>query len=106
MALRHGEDLDHSELAGLLRNIEVIDLSVVGSNSITGGLSISDVLTITGSINGLLTINGSSDDAVELSSANEWTTDGIANGGHLIYTSVTSSVTLSIDEDIQVSYAA
>ena len=106
VALRHGEDLDHSELAGLLRNIEVIDLSVVGSNSITGGLSISDVLTITGSINGLLTINGSSDDAVELSSANEWTTDGIANGGHLIYTSVTSSVTLSIDEDIQVSYAA
>ncbi|MGI9377454.1 MAG: tandem-95 repeat protein, partial [Tsuneonella suprasediminis] len=106
VALRYGEDLDHGDLASLLQNVEVLDLSVPGSNSITGGLSISDVLAITGSSTGTLTIDGDAEDSVELSSADDWTTDGIVTNGHLIYTSTSSGVSLSIDEDIHVSYAA
>ena len=109
VALRYGEDVDHLDLAGLLRNIEAIDLSVSGANSITGGLSISDVLTITGSSSGTLTIKGDSTDTIELSSATEWSTNGVVTGGYVTYTS-TSGVTLLIDDDIynnnHVSYAA
>ena len=109
VALRYGEDVDHLDLAGLLRNIEAIDLSVSGANSITGGLSIADVLSITGSNSGTLTINGDGDDAVELSSLTEWNTTGTALDGYVTYTS-TAGVTLLIDEDIynsnHVSYAA
>lgn len=106
VALRYGEDLDHSDLASLLQNVEVLDLSVPGSNSITGGLSISDVLAITGSNTGTLTIDGDAEDSVELSSMDEWTTNGVVVDGHLVYTNTSSGVTLSIDEDINVSYAA
>ena len=106
VALRYGENVDHQDLATLLRNIEVLDLSVPGANSITGGLSVSDVLAITGSDSGRLTIDGDAEDSVELASADGWSTNGIVVDGHLVYTNTSSGVTLSIDEDINVSYAA
>ena len=109
VALRYGEDLGHDALANLLRNIEIIDLGAPGANSITGGLSIADVLQITGSSSGTLTIVGDAEDRVELSSASEWSTTGTVTDGHVTYTS-TAGVTLLIDEDIynnnHVSYAA
>ena len=109
VALRYGEDVSHGNLAGLLKNIEVVDLSATGANSITGGLSIADVLNITGSNSGKLTINGDGDDSVVLSSASEWSTNGVVTDHHVTYTS-SAGVTLLIDEDIynnnHVSYAA
>ena len=109
VALRAGEDVSHTSLATLLKNVEVIDLSAPGENSITGGLSINDVVKITGSSSGTLTINGDADDKVELSSASEWSTSGTITDGHVAYIS-TSGATLLIDEDIyasnHISYAA
>jgi VCBS repeat-containing protein len=106
VALRHGEDVTHGDLAARLSNVEVIDLSSPGANSIagTGGLTIDDVLKITGASDGKLTIDGDGEDSVLLS--NEWSTTGPATDGHLLYTNTTSGITLSIDEDIHVSYAA
>ncbi len=109
VALRQGEDVSHGSLASLVTHVEVVDLSAPGANSITGGLSIADVLAITGSSAGTLTINGDSSDRIELSSAGEWSTNGIVMAGHVAYTS-SSGATLLIDEDIynnhHVSFAA
>ena len=105
VALRHGEDVTHGDLASQLRNVEILDLSAPGANSITGGLSIADVLAITGSNSGTLTINGDGEDAVVLSSASQWTMGVTTGSGHVTYTS-TSGITLLIDEDVNVSYAA
>ncbi|MEZ5742539.1 MAG: VCBS domain-containing protein, partial [Sphingomonadaceae bacterium] len=101
---RVGESLSNAELAALLDEIESIDLSADGPNGIFGGLSGLDVEDITGSGTGTLTIDGDVDDTVELSSAAEWTTDGIPSGGYLTYANAMSGVTLMIDEVIAVSY--
>jgi len=109
VALRYGEDVSHDQLASLLKNVEAIDLSAPGENSITGGLSIADVLKITGSSTGTLSINGDANDKVELSSATEWSTNGAVTDGHVAYTS-TSGATVLIDENIysnhHVTYAS
>jgi len=109
VSLRAGEDVTHVDLANLLKNVEVIDLSAPGENSITGGLSIADVLKITGSNTGTLTIDGDADDKLQLSSHTEWSTNGAVTDGHVTYTS-TSGATLLVNEDIyhnnHVSYAA
>ncbi|MAW91609.1 MAG: hypothetical protein CL574_11065 [Altererythrobacter sp.] len=106
VSLRYGESVDHSDLSQLLRNVEVLDLSVPGENSVVGGLSISDVLSITGSTTGRLTINGDGDDSVILSNTMEWTTTGAVVDGHVVYSSTSSGVSVAIDEDVNVSYAA
>ncbi|MEN5144550.1 VCBS domain-containing protein [Brevundimonas diminuta] len=106
VALRLGENLSRSDLATYLRNVEALDLSAPGANRITGGLSISDVLSITGSSSGRLTIHGDDDDDVSLSNTDEWSTDGQAQDGYIIYTSTSSGVSVAIDEDVNVSYAA
>ena len=99
VALRYGEDVSHDQLASLLKNVEVIDLSVQGANGITGGLSIADVIAVTGSSSGTLTIKGDSQDHVELSSQAQWQTDGAVSNGYVTYTSG-SGATLQIDENI------
>ena len=104
--LRLGESLTRSDLVTYLRNVEALDLSTPGANRITGGLSISDVLSITGSNNGRLTIHGDDEDEVSLSNTDEWSTDGQVQNGYIIYTSTSTGVSVAIDEDIHVSYAA
>ena len=105
--LRYGENLTGSELSSKLSNVEVLDLSVSGSNSVGtstggGGLSVSDVLSMTGSSSHTLTINGTADDGVVLSDAVQWQTTGIASGGYVTYTGTVSGsvATLLIDQDI------
>ena len=101
---RVGESVSNTELAALLDEIESIDLSADGPNGIFGGLSGLDVGDITGSDTGTLTIDGDADDTVVLSSAVEWTTDGIPSGDYLTYTNAMTGVTIMIDEVIAVSY--
>ncbi|HET6537282.1 MAG TPA: Ig-like domain-containing protein [Sphingopyxis sp.] len=101
VALRYGESVSNVDLAGKLRNIEGIDLSVGGANSITGGLTLADVLKITGKSNGTLTIDGDGDDSVVLS--NEWTAGLTTDTGYIEYTS-DSGLKLLIDEDIVTSF--
>ena len=94
-------------LGSVLSNIETLDLTS-DLVAITN-LRVQDVLDITGSSSGTLTINGDSEDMIQLSSAAEWSTDGIVTGGYVAYTSM-AGITLLIDEDIynsnHVSYAA
>jgi len=104
VALRNGESVSHTDLAGKLSNIESIDLSAPGANGITGGLSLADVLSITGHNAGnassaVLTISGSSDDSVVLSSTSEWTPSSTASDGYYAYTN-TDGAKVLIDEDI------
>lgn len=107
--LRINEDVSADSLAGLLRNIETIDMSALGGNAITdggvagNGLSLADVVAITGRANGTLTFNGTAEDSVILSSATEWTS-GTDQSGYDIYTS--GNVTLRIDEDMIVTFSA
>ena len=101
--LRVGESIDHSALASLLEEVETIDLSVEGANTISGGLSESDAQSIFGSTSGTLTIDGDGDDSVELLDGGEWSTTGAISGGYITYTS-DSGFTLQIDADINVSY--
>jgi len=104
VALRHGESIEHDQIAGKLKGMEVIDLSIGGANTITGGLSVADVVKITGSNNGALTIRGDGDDKVELSHNGEWSTTGEVTDGHVAYTN--GSVTLLIDEHVKVDLPA
>lgn len=70
--LRYGESLSGSQLAAHLSNIEVIDLSVAGANSITD-LSVEDVFGMTDQGN-TLHILGDSEDSVTLGEG--WTQQG------------------------------
>ncbi|HEY0197391.1 MAG TPA: VCBS domain-containing protein, partial [Rhodanobacter sp.] len=114
MALRQGEDASHTDLASKLSNVESIDLSAPGANGITGGLSIDDVLSITGHNAGnassaVLNITGTSDDSVVLSSTSDWTQSSTATDGYYTFAN-TDGAKVLIDEDIvnnhHVSYAA
>lgn len=103
--LRFGESITSSDLASNLKNIEVIDLSVAGANTIGTaglGLSIADVLDITDSRN-QLTIDGDGEDKVFLD--NGWATDNSVTGGYVVYTYIdagnsANNVTLNIAEHI------
>jgi hypothetical protein len=98
VSLRVGENVTHDDMARLLKNIEKIDLSAAGANGISGGLTLADVVSITGKTNGTLTITGEGDDFITLASGSNWTTTGVAQNGYIAYTS--GSATLLIDEDI------
>ena len=63
-----------------------------------------DVLAITGSGPHVLTIEGAAGNAVELSSASEWSTTGVVTGGFVTYASIPTGATLLINPLISVSY--
>ncbi|RKG31655.1 hypothetical protein D7V21_13335, partial [Acinetobacter guerrae] len=100
--LRSGESLTGTTLSNTLKNIEVLDLSVNGSNSITS-LTASHVLTMTDAAH-TLKINGTADDTVGLGSG--WA-QGATNNGYVTYTSTVSgtTVTLLVNQDITQSVA-
>ncbi|MCC2602359.1 VCBS domain-containing protein [Sphingopyxis yananensis] len=98
VSLRVGEDVSRADLVAKLKNIEEIDLSVKGANGISGGLTLADVVSITGKSTGTLTITGDADDFITLSTGSGWTTTGVAQDGYVAYTS--GNATLLIDEDI------
>lgn len=77
--LRFGESLEGADLAAHLRNIEVIDLGIPGSNQI-GGLRVEDVLAMTDDRD-TLKIFGDSEDAVSLDDLSAWTHEGQATEG-------------------------
>ena len=89
--LRSGENLIGSDLAAQLKNVEVLDLSVHGANSITG-LSAADVFAITGATatNHVLTIKGTADDLLQLSSG--WKAGSVAG----TYTSTHEGHTVTV----------
>lgn len=85
--LRFNEEVTGSELAGNLKNIEVIDMSgaASGENQITG-LTMQDVLDMTDSRNELK-ILGDENDSIELNQ-NNWTESGSGSddkGSYAIY---------------------
>lgn len=101
VSLRYLENVTGNDLANNLHNIETIDLSVPGANSITGGLSLQDVLDMTGSSN-TLTIDGDSSDAVELKNG-DWTE--VTDDGNADYATYTGSlggntITLLIEDEL------
>ena len=101
--LRFGEDVDASDIAANLSNIEIIDLSISGSNTLGGsangeGLSIQDVLDVTDAGN-VLNIEGDAADTVNISAS--WT-GGLVSGGYAVYTDG-GSTTLNVSENIVVN---
>lgn len=98
--LRYLEALSGDDLSSLLSNVEILEMH---ANSILN-LDPADVLAITGAGSHVLTIAGGSGNAVELSSASQWSTTGVASGGVVTYTSIPMGVTLLINEIITVSY--
>ena len=88
--LRSHESVSGTELASTLKNIEVIDLSVDGANSITNLLA-SDVLSMTS--NATLTINGTLEDSVQLGTG--WT-QGATADGYVTYTGLASGKTVTL----------
>lgn len=83
--LRYGESLTGDDLAAKLDNIEVLDLSVDGENSITD-LTPEQVKAILGdSSDTTLVITGTGEDAVTLA-GDDWTYDSDAStGGYEVY---------------------
>jgi hypothetical protein len=111
--LRFGEDLDGSALRTNLKNIEVLDLSIGGANSITN-LTAKDVLDMTDSRN-TLRINGTAEDEVTLGTWDPnaavdddevvWSTGTTGAGsqaGYTVYTATIGSqlVTLEVNSII------
>jgi len=98
--LRFGESLDGTKLADKLSNIEVLDLSVEGANSITS-LSAADVLGMTDDGN-LLKIFGDSEDAVSLADPSAWTHAGQATeGGKTFDVYAGGGATLWVEQGVQ-----
>ncbi|MEF9947035.1 MAG: DUF5801 repeats-in-toxin domain-containing protein [Comamonas sp.] len=99
--LRQGESLAGDRLGSLLKNIEVLDLTVHGANSITG-LRADDVLKMT--TNGKLIIKGAVDDHVQLTNAgggwSNWATTD--NGETYSSTNGGKTVTVGIAGDLTV----
>ncbi|MCI2810159.1 beta strand repeat-containing protein [Eoetvoesiella caeni] len=97
--LRLGESLTGEDLATYLRNIEVLDLSVAGANSITE-LTPDQVKAIAGSGN-VLKITGTEADSLGL--------DGWLDNGDGTYTGQTGTggeVTLEVEGNIEVTDAS
>ncbi|MHA7599224.1 Ig-like domain-containing protein [Alicycliphilus sp. T452] len=101
VALRLGESASGEDLGLGLKNIEKLDLSIAGGNSVTN-LTWQDVFNMT-SADRTLTILGDDQDSVSLGSG--WAV-GSSSGGYTEYTSGTgaSLVKVLIDEHIAVSH--
>ena len=100
--LRFGESLNGKQLVDQLKNIEALDLTVLGANSITG-LSAADVESMTDSRNKLI-IKGTVDDHVQLTNAgggwSNWATTD--NGETYSSTNGGKTVTVGIAGDLTV----
>ena len=99
--LRYEESFTGSELAINLSNIETLDLSVTEANEITN-LSLTDVFNMTDSDN-VLTINGESNDHVNLSGIDtndttaNWTFDSTqSDASYNVYTSTDGNDTATV----------
>ena len=94
--LRFDESVTGSELRGLARNIEAIDLTGNGENSIAS-LSAEDVFDMTDGRN-TLRIDGDGVDSVELTASSSWTLDaGASVAGYDVYTATVSSQTVVLE---------
>ncbi|KKW68114.1 hypothetical protein AAV94_06430 [Lampropedia cohaerens] len=99
--LRYGESLTGDELAAKLDNIEVLDLSVDGENSITD-LTPEQVKAILGdSSDTTLVIQGTDEDEVTL--AGGWTAEGSTSDGYIVYAATIESTEylLHVHSDIK-----
>ncbi|WP_207793503.1 DUF5801 repeats-in-toxin domain-containing protein [Pseudomonas lopnurensis] len=90
--LRFGESLSGDELAGSLSNIEIIDMSGAGQNSIVG-LGIEDVLGMTDSRN-TLRILGDESDTITLDAG--WGT-GVVDGDYVLYSVTQGAETIRLE---------
>jgi hypothetical protein len=96
--LRFDESVSGNELGNLARNIETIDLSGRGENSISS-LSAEDVFDMTDARN-TLRIDGDAGgvDSVELDTGSSWTLDaGAGVSGYDVYTATVSSQTVVLE---------
>ena len=95
--LVEGESIDFDNIS----NIETIDLSSVAGSDLSN-LSMEDVVDMSDEDN-ILTIEGDSNDSVGLTS--DWTESG-SSGSYTVYTNTSdATVTLQIDENIDVVIA-
>ncbi len=106
VSLRHGEDLSGNTLAGKLKNVEALDLSVGGENKITD-LSAQNVLDILGSTR-TLTVHGDAQDSVDLKNLGgnwaAWTHVAGTDNWTSAYTGDSSkNVTVTIDSSVNVT---
>ncbi len=98
---RAGITLDLTTVSNAVyRDIEIIDLTGVGNNSLV--LSTLDLLALSGSTN-VLTVNGNSDDTVVLSDFVDWTSEGMQSG-YNVYSN--GEAEIRIQSGIEVSDAA
>ncbi|GEM_PF-6612967 len=98
LLLASGQGIDFATLANsVLKNIEVVDLSVNGNHALTN-LSVQDVRDMTDGYN-VLTIKGEAGDSVDLTAG--WVAMG-TSGGYTLYadSSTAPTVELLIDADI------
>jgi T1SS-143 domain-containing protein len=98
--LRFDESVDGSVLGSKLSNIEEIDMTGMGDNSITS-LTAQDVLDMTDSGN-KLTISGDADDSVTLDSGSNWI-EGSSASGYTTYTATVgtdTTVTLEVQNTL------
>jgi hypothetical protein len=96
--LRFDESVSGNELGSLARNIETIDLSGRGENSISS-LSAEDVFDMTDARN-TLRIDGDAGgaDSVELDAGSSWTLNaGAGVSGYDVYTATVSSQTVVLE---------
>ncbi|WP_323752054.1 DUF5801 repeats-in-toxin domain-containing protein [Marinobacter sp.] len=91
--LRFGEEVTGNELSGNLSNIEKIDMTGMGTNSI-GTLTAQDVLDMTDG-NNKLTISGDDADSVSLD-ASGWQV-GANDGTYTIYTAAVNTDTVTLE---------
>ena len=96
--LRFDESVTGSELSGSARNIEAIDLTGNGENSIAS-LSAEDVFDMTDARNTLrIDGDGAGVDSVELNTSSGWTLDaGASVAGYDVYTATVSSQTVVLE---------
>jgi hypothetical protein len=93
--LRFGEDLTGSELGGKLDNIETIDMTGMGANTIDS-LNAQDVLDMTDGDN-TLSISGDGDvDSVSLAADGGWD-GGTTSGGSTTYAAVIDSQSITLE---------
>lgn len=102
--LRYGESVSGADLANHLRNIEVLDLSVDGANTITE-LTPDHVKSIVGTGGNTLTIQGATEDSVALSGKwgdggnGTWT--GTLAGGETVLLVIETGVTVTVNPDAE-----
>ena len=98
VVLRAGENLQGTVLATNLKNIEILDLSVAGKNTI-GMLTADQVNSMTDTRN-VLKINGTAEDQITLASG--WTKGSIENG-YVTYTAQSNGADVTLQVSVIVN---